>query len=212
MPFIVETIVTTVDKQGEANFAPMGVVIEPDEILIRPYKDTATYRNLLMTGQAVMNITDNVLLFAESAVSSPQFPAFPAEKVRGLILKDACSYYECVVKSIEMSGERAEFTCEIVKKGFLREFIGFNRAKNAIIEAAILATRIRFLGKEKILEDYTRFQEIVKKTGGDQEKQAMAFLVEYIKGAALSKCEGEPKGQRSEGCCHNPFQASLWLD
>lgn len=183
MPFIVETIVTTVDEQGEANFAPMGVIIEPSEILIRPYKDTATYQNLVSTGQAVVNTTDNALLFAECAVSSPQFPAFPAEKVRGLILQDACSYYECAVRSLEMSSERAEFTCEIVKKGFLREFIGFNRAKNAIIEAAILATRIRFLGKEKILEDYTRFEEIVKKTGGEQERKAMAFLLEYIKGA-----------------------------
>lgn len=182
MPFIVETIVITVDEQGEANVAPMGVIIEPSLILIRPYKDTATYRNLLTTGEAVVNTTDNALLFAESAVSSPQFPAFPAEKVRGLILKDACSYYECAVKSIETSGERASFTCEIIKKGFLREFIGFNRAKNAIIEAAILATRIRFLGKEKILEDYTRFQEIVNKTGGNQEIKAMAFLLEYVKG------------------------------
>lgn len=183
MPFIVETIVTTVDEQGEANFAPMGVVIEPSEILIRPYKDTATYRNLLSTGQAVVNITDNVLLLAECAVLSPQFPAFPAEKIRGLILKDACSYYECAVKSAETSGERTSFVCGIAKKEVLREFVGFNRAKNAIIEAAILATRIRFLGKDKILEDYTRFQEIVKKTGGDQEKKAMAFLLEYVKKA-----------------------------
>jgi hypothetical protein len=177
---ITETIVITLNEQGEANFAPMGVTIGDGEILIRPYKESATYRNLLASGAAVVNLTDNVLLFAESAVSSPQFPAFPADMVRGLILKDACSYYECAVKESDTLHERASFHCRVVKKGVLREFIGFNRAKNAIIEAAILATRVRFLGVEPILHEYRRFAEIVKKTGGEQESRAMQHLQEYV--------------------------------
>jgi hypothetical protein len=177
---ITETIVTTLDQEGKANFAPMGVTIGDGEILIRPYKESATYRNLLTTGAAVVNLTDNAGLFAESAVSSPQFPAFPADMVRGLVLKDACSYYECSVKESDTTHERASFHCRVVKKGVLREFIGFNRAKNAIIEAAILATRVRFLGVEPILQEYRRFAEIVKKTGGEQESHAMQYLQEYV--------------------------------
>lgn len=177
---IIETIVTTMNEGGEANFAPMGVTIGEVEILIRPYKESATYRNLLATGAAVINLTDNALLFAEGAVSSPQFPAFPADKVRGLILKDACSYYECSVMQADTVHERANFHCRVVKKGVLREFVGFNRAKNAILEAAILATRVRFLGVEQILQEYRRFSEIVKKTGGEQEALAMQHLQEYV--------------------------------
>ncbi len=177
---ITETIVTTLNEQGEANFAPMGVTIGDGEILIRPYKDSATYRNLLATGQAVVNLTDNARLFAEGAVSSPQFPAFPADTVRGLVLKDACSYYECSVIQADTAHERADFRCQVVKKGFLREFVGFNRAKNAIIEAAILATRVRFLGVEKILQEYLRFSEIVKKTGAEEEVKAMRYLQDYV--------------------------------
>lgn len=177
---ITETIVTTLNEEGKANFAPMGVTIGDGEILIRPYKESATYRNLLATRAVVVNLTDNASLFAESAISSPQFPALPADTIRGLILKDACSYYECSVKEADTMQERANFHCRVVKKGILREFIGFNRAKNAIIEAAILATRVRFLGVEHILQEYRRLAEIVKKTGGEEESRAMRFLQEYV--------------------------------
>ena len=177
---ITETIVTTLNEEGEANFAPMGVTIGEREILIRPYKESATYRNLSATGAAVVNLTDNALLFAEGAVSSPQFPAFPAEHVKGLVLKDACTYYECSVREADTVHERADFYCRVLKKAVLREFVGFNRAKNAIIEAAILATRVRFLGVEHILQEYRRFSEIVKKTGGEQETRAMQYLQDYV--------------------------------
>ena len=177
---IIETIVTTLNEQGQANFAPIGVTIGDGEILIRPYKESATYRNLLATGQAVVNLTDNVRLFAEGAVSSPEFPAFPADMIRGVVLKNACSYYECSVIEADATPERANFRCRVVKEGFVRQFVGFNRAKNAIIEAAILATRVRFLGVEKILQEYLRFSDIVKKTGAEEEVKAMRYLQDYV--------------------------------
>lgn len=177
---IIESIVTTLNEEGEANFAPMGVTIGEGELLIRPYKDSATYRNLVATGTAVVNLTDSIRLFAESAVSKPLFPTFPAELVTGLVLTDACSYYECRVSHADTVSARATFRCKILKKGVLREFIGFNRAKNAIIEAAILATRVRFLGAAQILQEYYRLTEIVQKTGGEQEAQAMQYLQNYV--------------------------------
>lgn len=177
---IIESIVTTLNEAGEANFAPMGVAIGEGEIIIRPYTDSATYRNLVATEVAVVNLTDNCRLFAESAITSPQFPTFPAELVPGLVLTDACSYYECSVMHADTAAPRATFRCKIVKKGVLREFIGFNRAKNAIIEAAILATRVRLLEMETILQEYRRLSEIVQKTGGEQEAWAMRYLQDYV--------------------------------
>lgn len=183
MPFIVESIVITQDQSGLPNFAPMGVTFDREPILLRPYKETTTYVNLVATGQAVINLTDNVLLFAEGAVGQAQFPAFPAEQVEGLVLKDACMYYECTVRDLHEEGERARFVCAVVKKGVLREFIGFNRAQNAVIEAAILATRVRFLGRDHILGELRRLQEIVHKTGGEQEHAAFQYLFEHVSGS-----------------------------
>ena len=179
---IIECIVTTVNSQGEANCAPMGVTIGEGEILIQPYRDSATCRNLIATGTAVVNLTDNCRLFAESAISNsnPQFPTFPAELVPGRVLIDACSYYECSVMHTDTTTPRAIFRCKIIKKGVLREFIGFNRAKNAIIEAAILATRVRLLEVATILQEYRRLSDIVQKTGGEQEAWAMQYLQDYV--------------------------------
>lgn len=177
---IIETIVTTLSEQGETNFAPMGVTIGNGEIVIRPYTDSATCRNLAATGAAVVNLTDAIRLFAESAVSNPQFPTFAAESVKGVVLADACSYYECRVADADTTSERATFHCTILKKGILREFIGFNRARNAILEAAILATRVRFLGVTQVCEEYHRLAEIVQKTGGEQEVQTMQYLQDYV--------------------------------
>lgn len=180
MPFIIESIVITQDRDGLPNFAPMGVTFAQDPILLRPYKETTTYTNLAATGEAVVNLTDNVLLFAEGAVGRPQFPTFPAERVHGLILKDACTYYECTARELPEEGERARFACTVLKKGVLREFIGFNRAKNAVIEAAILATRIRFLGREHVGREFERLREIVDKTAGEKEHAAFRHLCDYV--------------------------------
>src|SRR5574337_1302118 len=177
---IIEGIVSTLNERGEANFAPMGVTIGEGEIVIRPYADSATYRNLVATGTAVVNLTDSIRPFAEGAISSPQFPTFAAELVTGLVLTDACSYYECMVMQTDTAAARATFRCKIAKKGVLREFIGFNRAKNAIIEAAILATRVRLLESETILQEYRRLSEIVHKTGDEQEAWAMRYLQNYV--------------------------------
>ncbi|HSB60394.1 MAG TPA: DUF447 domain-containing protein, partial [Vicinamibacteria bacterium] len=83
---IIESIVTTLDRGGRANFAPMGVVWGEDEIVVKPYRETTTYRNLRETGEAVVNLVDDVLYFVRGALASPTFPSVPAAVVRGVVL------------------------------------------------------------------------------------------------------------------------------
>jgi hypothetical protein len=158
----------------------MGVVWGEDRLIIRPYRTTTTYRNLVATGQAVVNLTDNVLIFAQAAVSDAEFPCFPASVVRGVILADACAFREVIVEAIDDGTERATVTCRVVRSGRLRDFLGFNRGKNAVIEAAILATRLRWLGRETVLAEFKRLADIVVRTGDEPEKAAMTFLEEYV--------------------------------
>jgi hypothetical protein len=178
---IIESIVSTVDEQGRVNFAPMGVVWGETDLIIRPFKDTTTYRNLIATREAVVNLTDNVLIFVMTAVSDASFPHFPAPHVRGAVLEDACSYREVVVEAVDDTSERAEVRCRVVGSGRLRDFLGFNRGKNAVIEAAILATRLNLIGRERVTTAFREYDEIVRKTGGEQEREAMAYLWNYIK-------------------------------
>ena len=70
--------------------------------------------------------------------------------------------------------------CEVVKTHRMRDFFGFNRAKHAVIEAAILATRIDFLPADEILEQFQWLQVIVEKTAGPVEARAFEYLDQFV--------------------------------
>jgi uncharacterized protein len=177
---IIESIVTTVDPNGSINFAPMGVEWGEEIIVLKPFLETTTFRNLSATGMAVVNLTDDVMLFAQGAVSSPQFPSTPAAVVKGVVLEAACSWRELRVKTVDASAPRSRIEAQVVHRGVKREFIGFNRARHAVLEAAILATRTHLLPAEQIREEFARLQIIVDKTAGPREREAMAFLTQHV--------------------------------
>src|SRR4029077_16053366 len=94
---------------------------------------------------------------------------FPAARVRGHVLQDACRYYEFRVWALDEREERVRIEAEVVHAARLREFFGFNRAKHAVVEAAILATRTDFLPLADIEAEFRKLSVIVDKTGGAQE-------------------------------------------
>jgi hypothetical protein len=183
---IVETIVTTVGADGVVNVAPMGVVWGEDTIVLKPFVDTTTYRNVVATGAAVVNLTDDVRVFARAAVSNPTYPTVPAVAVRGVALADCCSWREVAVRSIDSTPPRARVETAVVHRGMRREFIGFNRARHAVLEAAIHATRLHLLPREFVESEFARLQIIVDKTAGADELEAMALLTEHVRSALVA--------------------------
>jgi uncharacterized protein len=178
---IIESIVTTVDANGSINFAPMGVEWGDETIVLKPFLETTTFRNLNATGVAVVNLTDDAMLFAQGAISSPQFPFVPATIVKGAVLEAACSWRELRVVTIDATPPRSRIEAQVVHRGTRREFIGFNRARHAVLEAAILATRTHLLPAEQIREEYARLQVVVDKTAGPREREAMDLLTQYVR-------------------------------
>lgn len=184
---IIESILTTLDAAGTANFAPMGVEWGEAEIVVKPFLDTTTFRNLRTTGAGVVNLTDDVLLFARAVTSAAQFPTLPAVVVRGAVLEAACSWREIRVRAIDESPPRARIVTTVVHHGVRREFLGFNRARHAVLEAAIVATRLHLLPPEEVRADFARLQVIVDKTAGPREREAMALLTEYVSANAATQ-------------------------
>jgi hypothetical protein len=178
---IIETIVTTVDANGSINFAPMGVEWGEETIVLKPFLETTTFRNLNATGVAVVNLTDDAMLFAQGAISSPQFPSIPATVVKGAVLEAACSWRELRVVTIDATPPRSRIEAQVVHRGTRREFIGFNRARHAVLEAAILATRTHLIPAGQIREEYARLQVVVDKTAGPREREAMDLLTQYVR-------------------------------
>ncbi|HEX2449733.1 MAG TPA: DUF447 domain-containing protein [Gemmatimonadales bacterium] len=177
---IIESIVTSMDPAGAVNFAPMGVEWGDESIVLKPFLETTTFRNLRATGVAVVNLTDDILLFARSAIASPQFPWTPAVSVRGAVLDAACSWREVEATSIDDTPPRSRIETRVVHRGTRRDFIGFNRARHAVLEAAILATRTHLLPAQHIREELARLAIPMEKTAGPREREAWAVITTYV--------------------------------
>jgi hypothetical protein len=180
MTLIIESIVTTLDAEDQANFAPMGVEWGEESIVLKPFLETTTFRNVRGTGVAVVNLTDDVLLFAQSAIGSPTFPSSPATVVRGVVLQAACSWRELEVVTVDATPPRSRVEMRVRHRGTRRDFIGFNRARHAVLEAAILATRVHLLPPEQIREELARLAVPVEKTAGSREREAWTLIDRYI--------------------------------
>jgi hypothetical protein len=184
---IIETVVTTLNPDSTVNCGAMGVEWGAQQIVIKPYRGTRTLRNLRATGAAVVNLTDDILLFSQAALGDPHPPTHPAASVEGAVLDDACSWREVRVEAIDETGQRARVSTVVVGGGTGREFLGLNRARHAVLEASILASRVRMLPAEHIRAELRRLQVLVDKTGGPRERAAMEYVIKAL--ARAWECE-----------------------
>jgi Uncharacterized conserved protein len=181
---IVEGIVVTLDEQGRPNIAPMGPRVDRalSRLVLRPFQTSQTYRNLKLSGCGVFHVIDDVELLARAAIESLEPP--PALAFIGDFscprLADCCRWFAFCVQSLDDAAERTTIDCRVVNQGDVRPFFGFNRAKHAVLEAAIHATRIGIVPDHVIRADMERLAVIVQKTAGDQERRAFAFVSQYI--------------------------------
>jgi hypothetical protein len=182
---ILEGIVTTLAPDGAVHIAPMGPVLFPPYVLeignsfeLRPFQTARTFANLQAHPEGVLHVHDDVLLLARSAVGpvDPLPEQLPAVSVRGAVLAGACRAYEFRITHRDESQPRARLQAEVLRIHRLRDFFGFNRAMFAVLEAAILATRVGLLPTEQIEADFARLAVLVQKTGGPREHEAFEFL------------------------------------
>jgi uncharacterized protein len=179
---ILETVVTTINPDGSVNCAAMGVEWGEQRIVIKPFRGTRTLRNLRATDAAVVNLTDDILLFSQAALGDPHPPTRAAAGVEGAVLDHACSWREVRVESVDESEPRARVATVVVGGGTGRDFLGFNRACHAVLEASILASRARLLPAEEIEAELRRLQVLVDKTAGPREQEAMAYVTRHVRG------------------------------
>jgi hypothetical protein len=180
---IVDAIVSTVESPGQVNNAPMGVDWADVVIVLKPFLETTTYRNVTATRAAVVNLVDDVRVFARAAIANPQYPVTPASVVNGVRLTGGCSWRELQVAAIDATPPRSRIEMTVVHRGVSREFIGFNRAAHAVLEATIYATRLHLLDRAFIEQELARLQVIVDKTAGPAEHEAMTVISDYVRAA-----------------------------
>ena len=147
---IIETIVTTMAADGAVNCAPMGVEWDPrrgrrDRPRSRSSRPPPTATSSA-TRAAVVNLIDDVRVFARAAISNPAYDD------RAGAGRSAASSSPMPARgaSSRCSRSTARRRARASRRGRCtaasrREFIGFNRARHAVLEAAIYATRVHLL-------------------------------------------------------------------
>ena len=181
---LIETVVTTTGSDGVVNCAAMGVRWGEDELVFWPFDATRTLRNLRVHGEAVVHLTDDVLLFVQAALGHPSPAMRPASAIDGSVIEDANAWREVVVTEITPAfGElpRSMVRARVVASGTgTRQPLGLCRARHAAVEASILASRLRWLGAEHVRAELARLQELVDKTAGPDERAAMDYVRRYV--------------------------------
>jgi hypothetical protein len=180
MPMIRECIVTTLSEEGKVHIAPLGLIAEEGGWIIAPFRPSTTLDNLGVTPYAVANFTDDVLVFASCLVGQRDWPTRPSTHVPGAVLEGALAHAELAVTEVEEDEQRPRFHCRVVHEASHAPFKGLNRAQGAVIEAAILASRLHMLPREKIERELGYLQIAVEKTAGPREHEAWRLLVEKI--------------------------------
>ena len=177
---IIETIISTVNSKGKVNFAPFGIKKNNNFIYISPYIPSRTLENLNLNKCAVINYTDDVRYFVDCLVGEKNFKTLRSFNIDGFYLKGCLSHEEVRVVSIKNDKIRPTFKCEIVGEYNHKKFLGFNRAKASILEACILASRLKILDEKKIRNELDYLNISVKKTGSYKELRSWKKLNKFI--------------------------------
>jgi hypothetical protein len=176
---ILETIVTT-RGEGRAQIAPMGIREQDGRIVVAPFRPSATLDCLLRARCAVVNFTDDVRVFAGCLTGRYAWPTLPAQQVACERLAGALAHAELELDRVEDDPVRPRLLFREVVRVTHAPFRGFNRAQAAVIEAAILVSRLNMLPREKIDREMEYLAIAISKTAGPRELEAWGWVKEAI--------------------------------
>lgn len=180
MPLIYETIITSLNADDQPYFAPFGIRERGDLVIMAPFRPSISLDNILLHRCAVMNLTDDVRVFAGALTGRRDWPSRPADKVHGVVLESALAHRELQLLEVHEDAQRPELVFKVVHEAQHQPFRGFNRAQAAVIELAVLVSRLHMLPMEKIDAEMAYLNIAMDKTAGEREMQAWQWLVECV--------------------------------
>ena len=156
----------------------MGLHSEGGKLFVRIFNSN-TLTNILANPEAAANIVDDPALLVKSALSDVEPERF--KFIDGFpVLKQALGWviFDCACRKgenisvVELFPFRGKINRRVIKP--------VNRGFNAVIEAAIHASRYVGLKEEEYLRQIEYCNTIVQKCGGAREKEAMRLMYELI--------------------------------
>jgi hypothetical protein len=177
---IFEGVVSTLSPDGQPHHAPLGVRYRGSEVVLMPFKPSSTLMNILGTGCAVLNVLVDTRVIAGCVTGRRDWPTLPARHIPGVRL-------ECALRHLELRLLRAQDDPQrpVLRMGRVHEethgdFMGFNRAQAAVVEGAVLVSRLHLLPREKVDSEMRYLQIAIDKTAGPEEHEAWGWLQQAV--------------------------------
>jgi hypothetical protein len=175
-----ETVVTTQSRDGVVHVAPMGITLAPGTIVLKPFRPSVTLDNVLSTQSAVVNFTTDVRIFAGCVTGRRDWDTVPADVVPGARLVACLAHAELQLLEQTDDPVRPHLLMRRVHDAHHADFEGFNRAQAAVLEAAVLVSRLGMLDPLKIAQEIAYLRIAIDKTAGEAERQAWGWLLEAV--------------------------------
>ncbi len=189
MPFILETIVTTMNADGTCHLVPFGLIAEDEAYVVAPFRPSPTIVNLESRPWLAAAAPADIRVIAGCVTGRRDWPTVACERIACDRLADVHAHMELVVEAVVDDEIRPRFRCRVVHVAQQRPFLGYNRAQAAVVEAAILSTRLHMLACEKIRSEMAYLRIAVSKTAGPAEQEAWTWIEEKIDAALAAKVE-----------------------
>lgn len=177
---IYEAIATTRRADGGVHAVPLGFRHEGDAVVLSPFRPSTTLDNVLRDRHAVLNLTDDVRIFAGCLTGRHDWPTEDAREIPGRRLVGALAHLELRLDRVEDDPVRPRLICVQVHAETHAPFRGFNRAQAAVIEACILASRLSLISEEKIRSEIAYLAIAIDKTAGPEELEAWGWVIGRI--------------------------------
>lgn len=160
----------------------MGPLVNENlsEWLLRPFQDSTTFKCLRAEPNCVFHVVDDVLSVVHCILGHDNNLAWQCDEQGRYILDSACHWYSLRVTEWDVSQPRSEARAEVQGSGSIRPFWGWNRAKHAVLEAAILVTRLHLTGRDAVVQEFTKLESAIEKTAGQRERLAWQLLMKHV--------------------------------
>lgn len=177
---IIEGLITCGNESGP-HVAALGPVVNEEltEWTLRPFQTSTIFTLLRSNPTCVFHVIDDALSIVELVLGqSPQL-TFEQLDSGGWMVREACHWYQLEVHSWKLQDQRSEAQARLVAQGDNRPFWGWNRAKHALLEAAILISRAGIIPADQLSRQLDQLQSPIEKTAGPRELAAWQLILNW---------------------------------
>lgn len=175
---IYEAIVTTVRPDGTPHITPLGIRWRAGQVVLMPFRPSSTLAQALATRRAVVSLITDTRIMAGCVTGRRDWPCVPT--AGGFRLAAALRHLDLQLARVDDDAQRPTLTFDVTADQTHAPFAGLNRAQAAVLEGAVLISRLHLLAPDKVDAEMAYLAIAIAKTASDAEREGWAWLQEAV--------------------------------